>query len=99
MQKIYKNKSARNTLSKVVMEKLNHFESMRPKIEDKPEKQQPKTTQGIWDEENDLRLLNAVFKLYPDGPRHVKSSVWQQVAENHMPENKSIEQCKFRYNR
>jgi hypothetical protein len=97
MQKIYRYRSDKNPLSKVVMEKLIHYESMRPKVEDKPEKEQPKSTHRIWDEENDLRLLNTLAKLYPDGPRHLKSSVWKQIAENWESENITADQCKFRY--
>jgi hypothetical protein len=94
MQQISKYKSDSDTLSKVVMEKLKQFENMKPKPK---EEQQPKKPHRIWDEASDLRLLNALSKSYPDGPRHIRSSVWQHIANNQMPENKTIAQCKIRY--
>jgi Myb-like DNA-binding domain len=90
MQQISKNKLDRNPLSKVVIEKLEQFENMKPKPK---EEQQPKNPHRIWDEANDLKLLNALSKFYP----HLKSSVWQQIARNRIPGNKTAEQCKFRY--
>jgi hypothetical protein len=97
MQKIYRYRWDKNSLSKIVMEKLKHYESMRPKVEDNPKKKQPKSAHRIWDEANDLRLLNTLAKLYPDGPRHLTSSVWKQIAKNWESENITADQCKCRF--
>jgi hypothetical protein len=52
---------------------------------------------GVWNEENDLRMLNAVVVLQPDLTAKVKSPIWEQIAKEAMPNTFTAQNCKMRY--